>query len=537
MRRLFLGFLSVWLAALPCGAVEPVAAFPRPVWFRQHFAGPRTHIELQAPRRLSEFVLDGKLELSLKAYLELVLANNTDIALARLQVEPPANAIQRAFADYDPVAQASFSDTRVTQSSISALEGVATVKSDSQPLSLSYSQFLPTGTSLSVNFDGRRDNTNAVYATYNPTVGSQLTFSMEHPLLRNRGGSLTKLNILMARSSLKISGFQLRDMVTALIAQAENIYWDAIEARENVSVASKFVELRAAALDRQQKLVDSGAALPLDIYQPKSDYAAAQLQVIQAKRALAQRENALRMQIGADLDPAVRELPIVLTEPLTIPVLPPPDKEQAVQKAMQARPDRQAIATSLDTDDLSIRRATEALRPNLSVTAGYRSQGVGGTYLETGVAGGLGDALSQMFHFGFPVYSYGLRLRFPVRDHAAAADLADALVRKKADALQLRKVEQNMRLQVLNAVDNLNAARASLDQAQQAREFAGKRFDAEQTKYELGINQIFFVLTAQTDLNVAENLVLNQSLNYRRNLIGLYQVTGQLLDERGIVVE
>jgi outer membrane protein TolC len=226
-----------------------------------------------------------------------------------------------------------------------------------------------------------------------------------------------------------------------------------------------------------------------------------------------------------------------LTEPLSVAAFVAPDKEMAVQKALQFRPDRLAAVAALDSDDISVRRAAEALRPSLSLVGSYQSQGVGGTYLTTGMPGGLGDALSQMFNFGFPVYSFGLRMQLPIRGRAAAADLADARLRLKADALAVRKAEQNLRREVLDAVENLEVARASLEQAQMARDFAEKRLAAEQRKYDLQVTTLFLLLTAQTAYNSAENGVLDQSLNYRRYLISFYRTTGQLLDERGVVVE
>jgi outer membrane protein TolC len=252
---------------------------------------------------------------------------------------------------------------------------------------------------------------------------------------------------------------------------------------------------------------------------------------------LSQRENALRQQIGADLDAAIRDLPISLTEPLAIPVVAAPEKTEAVRKAMAARPDRLALAAALDSDDIGIRRATEALRPSVSLVGQYETQGVGGTYLATASPGGLGDALNQMFHFSYPVYAFGLRMKLPIRDHAGTADLADAEIRKKSDALALRKLEQTLRRQVLDAVDNVEAARASLDQAQLARDYASKRFESEQKKYELGITQLFFVQQSQTDFNSTEFNVLEQNINYRRNLVNLYSIMGQLLDERGITLD
>jgi len=537
MRKPILLCLFAAVAVAPAFAAEPVSVFPRPSWFRQHFAAPRTKVELQAPRRLSDYVVEGKLELSLRAYLELVLANNTDIALARLQVESPANAITRAFSVFDPSLSAGFTSTRATQSSITELAGASTVKTVDEPLSGAYSQLLPSGTSLSASFYTDRFTTNSAYSTYNPVLSSNLTVQFEHQLLRDRGAAMEKMNILVARSTLKIGQYQLRNQVTALIANAENAYWDVVEARENAKLAAEFVALKAASLDRAQKQMDSGALLPLDIYQPKSELASARLNQIQANRALSQRENALRQQIGADLDAAFRDLPISLTEPLSIPVAASPDKTEAVRQAMAARPDRLALAAALDSDDIGIRRANEALRPGVSVVGQYQTQGVGGTYLPTGMPGGLGDALSQMFHFNFPVYSFGLRMKLPIHDHAAAADLADAALRKKADALTLRKLEQTLREQVLDAVDDVEAARASLEQAHLARDYAGKRFESEQKKYELGISQLFFLQESQTAFNAAENNAVAQAITYRRNLVNLYSIMGQLLDERGIALD
>jgi outer membrane protein len=529
--------LLLFLIAAAAHGEQAASAFPRPSWFRQHFASPPTRVELQPVRRLSDFVVNGKLELTLKAYIELTLANNTDIALARLTVEMPRNAIQRAFADYDPKLSASFNTQRATQTSISSLEGQSTVRTGYQPFNGTYTQYLRTGTSFTTQFSASRSTSNAAYNIYNPVLSSNVQFSFSQPLLRNRGASLTRMNILAAHSTLRISQYQLRDQLTNYLANAENIYWNVVQARENLSLIRKLMELRAAALDRVQRMADAGAALPLDVYQPKSDYASAQLSVLQAARVLSQYENALRQQIGADLDPAIRHLPVSLTEPLALPIVTLPDKEEAVLTAMKARPDRQVAAAALDADDIGIRIATENLRPSVALTGGYASQGIGGASLRDAIPGGLGDALNQMFHFSFPVYQIGVTMNLPVRDRAASASLADAQIRKKMDSLTLRKQEQTVRMQVLNAIDNLETARASLEQAQLAREFADKRFAAEQKKYELGMSQPYFLLDAQTAFSAAENAVLAEEINYRRNLIDLYRVTGRLLEERGVTAE
>src|SRR6185369_17472448 len=127
-----------WIPAFLLFTVAASAAdpplFPRFTWFRQHMGSPAGRVELQPPARIADHVIDGKLELSLRQYLELVLANNTDIALARLQVLVPANAITRAFSAFDPALQASFSSTRSTQPTTSALSGASTLKYLQQPV-------------------------------------------------------------------------------------------------------------------------------------------------------------------------------------------------------------------------------------------------------------------------------------------------------------------------------------------------------------------------------------------------------------------
>src|SRR5882724_3278802 len=82
------------LAALAASAAE-APLFPRFNWFRQHLGSPTAGLELQTPTHISDHIVDGKIELSLRSYTELALENNTDIALAKLQVLLPVNSIMR----------------------------------------------------------------------------------------------------------------------------------------------------------------------------------------------------------------------------------------------------------------------------------------------------------------------------------------------------------------------------------------------------------------------------------------------------------
>jgi outer membrane protein TolC len=152
------------------------------------------------------------------------------------------------------------------------------------------------------------------------------------------------------------------------------------------------------------------------------------------------------------------------------------------------------------------------------------------------IPGGFGDALSQMFGFGFNVYSFGLTLNLPIRNRAAAVDLADSMIRKKNDTLSLRNQQQNVRLDVLNSVTSLNAAKEQLKLANKTLEFANLNLDAANKKYELGTIQQIEVINAQQRKAVAESDLVQAQVSLRRALLNLQTRTGELLDDRGIVV-
>jgi outer membrane protein TolC len=341
--------------------------------------------------------------------------------------------------------------------------------------------------------------------------------------------------------------YDFRDQLLQLLQQAESAYWDVIESRERLRVQEEYRKLSDAALKRAQRELELGALSPLDIYRPQQQYATSEIAVSQEQYQLAQGVDVLRKLMGVDLNPDVRKLPIVLTETVAPPAEESAvDVESAVDKALAMRPDLKSVRQSLDVDELGIKSSTNALRPDLSLTGGYTSKGRGGIYyardpitndLISTVPGGMGSALNQMFGFGVPVYQFGLTLRLPIRDRRATADLANSLVQKRIDVLRERSTMERIRLDVLNAANNLESSKAGVKLAKVATDFAKKQVEAEQKKYDLGTNVMYFVLAAQTDLVNAESELVRQSVNYRRSLLNLYRFTGELLEQRGIVLK
>ena len=539
---------------LTAGAFAQMSSFPKPNYFREAFQAAQTHVDLRDPVRLKDFVAGDKLELSLQHYLELAMANNTDIAIQLISLEIPRYNIQSVYGLWDPTARATFSTTRTTSLPTSALDvrnATSISKSLTQPYSLNYQQTLDTGTQYSVTYSGAKTSQSNGFNFYNPSLTSNLNFNVSQPLLRNRGRYVNRLPLMAAQSNYKVSEYGLRTQLLNLVNIAEAAYWNLISARENLRVQEKARDTANEYLKYMQQQLDLGAISPLDIYNPQQSLAAADLQVAQARFALVSAEDTVRHQVGVDLDPDVRKLPIVLTEAVD---LGPSealsvDKEQEVAKALSVSPAVQSANQRLDVDDLGIQTARNGLLPNLMFNVQYTTNGRGGIYYPSSssivgsgnsivsVPGGLTDALGQMFGFGYPTYQAGLTLTLPIRSRSASAAMAIAEVQKKTDALNLRNQQQILRLNVLKAVTALEGSKEQLKLALVQRDFAQKNLDAENLKYQLGTEINQNVINAQQALVQAESAVVTNQVGLRMSLLNLYTQTGELLDQRGIVIK
>ena len=90
---------------------------------------------------------------------------------------------------------------------------------------------------------------------------------------------------------------------------------------------------------------------------------------------------------------------------------------------------------------------------------------------------------------------------------------------------------------VLNAITQVESSRANVKLAKIAVDYSIKRAEADQKRYDLGVITLFFLLSSQTDLTNAQSNLVNQSVQYRRNLLNLQQRLGTLFDDKGVVLQ
>lgn len=499
--------------------------------------------QVPGPYRLEDFVFAGKLRLGLEDAITLALLNNTDIRVNHAQYDLSIFPLERAQQPFDPLIVSGFSPTRSVSPSASSLSGANTLSTLNQTWNVGYSQLFQTGTSLGVALNSTRSTTNSTFATVNPAFNSGLTFSLSQPLWRNRGLFPNRAPIIIAQRGTRQSRSNFEAQVSNTVQQVINQYWEVIQARKTLEVLRKSLDLAQASYDRDKKALELGALPPLDIYRSESQVAQRKIAVIQAEYSLKQVEVALRQSLGADLDDRIGALDLDLTESAEVTgTLAAADLEDALTLALKNRPEISAQNQQLAIDDANVKLANNNLKPDLNFSASYTTNGLGGVVFGSDTSGnpvvlsngGFADSLSQLGGFSFPTYGVSLQLRLPFRNSAAQADLGNALVSKRRSLYQMRNLQQSISTEVKNSVHDLEQAELVIAAAQSSRDLAEKNLAAEERKYQLGAETIFFVLDAQNQLSQAELSLVQAKISYQRALTEVDHATGALLDKHKI---
>ena len=498
-------------------------------------AWPQPAPQLPGPEGLLDHVANGKVVLSLDDSIRLALANNTDIRIDRSQIDFAANSLGRSHSPFDPVATSSFSDTRTKALPTSTLQGAPLVSNLQQITLMGYQQLFPTGTDFQTSFNANKFSTNNSFSIVNPSLSTSIQFTVTQALLRNFGFFPNRAPILVAQNNLKQARANFTAEVNNIILQVVRDYWSVILARENLEVQRKSLEEAQKSYDHDKKALSLGALPPLDIYRSESQVASQRVGVIQAEYALKQNADVFRQDIGADLDPRIRALDLDLTDqPAPTGELPSMDIATALARALANRPEFGAAKEQLASDELVIRLAHNNLKPDLELSGFYWGNGLNSS--TAGIDIGLTGSLSQSFHFTYPTYGASLSLILPVRRHSAQANLADALVGRSRDQYQERRANQSITLEVTNAVHALEEAKLSMEAAKVAASLAVDTLHADERKYELGAEPVFFVLDAQTRLAQAQLNLIQSQVNFQVAVAQLDHATGDLLDHHHVQI-
>jgi outer membrane protein len=471
------------------------------------------------------------LELSLEEAVKRAMDNNLDIKVDSYNPRSSAEDVRAANGYYDPFLFASLNKNSQTQPQSNAFTGGSVVETDGSVWNFGLNQAVPTGGVFSVTFNNDKADTNSVFATFNPTYSSNLTFAARQPVLQNLRLDAPRRQILVSKKNREISDVQFKQTVVNILATVKAQYYELLFAIDNLEASRKSLALAQKLLDENQIKVKVGTMAPLDIVQAQSEVAGREEGVIVAENDLRETEDTLKRSIFPGNDPAMWDLRIVPTDrPTADPY--PVNLEAAIQKALDGRTDVQVLRKNLERADVDVKFTKSQTLPQVDLVGSYGGAGVGGTQIrdQNGdplvppIPGGYSDASSQVFGFDFPSWRIGFEVSYPILNRQARAQSAQARLAREQAEVSLRRLEMNVVSEVRTAARAVETNIKRVESSRAARVLQEQRLDAEEKKFAAGMTTNFFVTQAQRDLAVAEVNEVRALADYRRSLVTFERV-------------
>ena len=486
------------------------------------------------------------LRLTLEEAVALALEHNPDIAVDRLDPDVSAERVSQAASAFLPSLTTAFTRNSQLQPPTSFLVGVGGVQNDLYSGSVTMSQRLPWfGASYAVGWDGSRTSTTSAFTNFNPSLNSRVQVSLSQPLLKDFALDNSRQQLIVARRNREISHTRFRETVVRTIASAKRAYWDLVSAQASVEVQQQSLALAEELVRIDKARVAVGQMPELDLLAAQAEAAQRQEALTVAEIGARQAEDRLRTLILAAGDTDFWETPLEPTQ-RPVPGTMAPDAGRAVRAALDGRQDLRRAREELENARTSSRYYASQRLPDLRVQANYQGVGLAGTRLiRTGgfpgtvtgqEATAFREALQQVFRRDYPTWTVGVTLSYPLGRSFEDAGLATARLQEAQARARLQNLEVRIVRQIRQAAWQLEMNTRRIDTSRAARDFAERRAQAEQKRFEVGLSTSFLVLQAQRDLAQARNNELSALLDYVRSLTDFEALQEASLDQAGSTV-
>jgi outer membrane protein TolC len=422
-----------------------------------------------------------------------------------------------------------------------------------------YTQGFHWGTNLSVGFNNTRTTSSSTFNKLSPTLNSNFRAAISQPLLQGFGFLPNTRFIRIAKNNREISDVAFRLQVITTVDQIENIYWDLVNAYENVKVQEDSLALAQKTLADNKKQVEIGTLAPIEIVRAQSVVATDQQALIVAQTNLQLQQLLMKNALSRTLvDPTMAEAEVIPTSTMQVPANEPVAPIQdLINDALSHRAELAESRIDLANRDLTNKSAKNALLPTLSAFAYYGGSGLGGSQNPANIcidpptnskpfgctppnlavpSTSYGGTVGQLFDSTTPDKGVGLQLNIPLRNRAAQATQVRSELEYRQAQMRLQQLENQVRIEVRNASFSVQQNRASVAAAQAAVELAKQSLDAEQKKYALGASTTTLVLQNQRDLTQAQSSLVSAKAAYEKSRVELDRAIGLTLTHNGILM-
>jgi outer membrane protein len=272
-----------------------------------------------------------------------------------------------------------------------------------------------------------------------------------------------------------------------------------------VAVAEQTVANLRRHLDQTQAFVGAGSRPDIDLYQSRSDLAAAEVQLINARNNYSQSRAQLNQAMGVegsiDFEVADESLGPTPGEDASTDAL--------VAEALEGRPEVASLATQVRAQELTARSVRGQYGPTVAAVAGVAEGGE--AWDRQGWNAQAGVSLTWSLYQG----------------GATRATVREAEARVRALGAQVDSLRQQIRLQIEQVRLAIVAAKASRVGAREAQANAKVRLALAEGRYQAGVGNIIELSDAQVALTSASTQVVSAEFQLATARAQLIQALGR----------
>jgi len=409
-----------------------------------------------------------------------------------------------------------------------------------------------TGTIVNLGLNNNNTASNNPRNDFNPVTSSSLGLSVTQHLLQGFGPAINSRQIHIARNNREVADLTFKLQVETTVAAVMSLYWQLVAFNEGVKVAQEAVTAAQRLYEDNKRQVEVGTMAPIEVTRAEAQIAAADQQLTLARMQVLQQETIIKTALSRNgiASPSVADAHIIPTDIIRIPDVEPVSPIQDMMAmALSSRPELAQSRIQIQNQGLTIKGSKNALLPTLDAVVNVSNSALAGDPTTLAApfgtirsnnaffVGGYGSVLSQIFSRNFPNYAAGFNLTIPLRNRSAQAQVINDELTLRQQQLGLQRLENQVRVDVQNAVIGLTQARAQYQSATKQRILQAQTLDAEQKKLALGASTIYNVIQDQQALTAAESNEVAARSAYVRAKVELDRSTGQILTNNNISLD
>jgi outer membrane protein TolC len=491
------------------------------------------------PQKAQPSVQESRQAITLADVVLQALERNLDITISRTTKESRLSDIIFEQAKFDPTLSVNGQYNRFVTplnrpilgfgGNTAGVDGEpATFDQNQTSVTVDLTQNLITGANYDINFSPQRTFVAGPNQfLFNSAYTSGLALTLTQPLLRNFGTDINRTFIRIAQNAAKVEEQVFLDRVLTVIATVEQAFWELVFVNENLKVAQAALKAAEELLASNRAKARAGVMALVEVLQAEAGVASRVEQILIAEKAIRDQEDQLRRLLNPDEQDLRQDVKLVpVDQPLQS--LDSISIEEAIDTAMDRRPEVLQAGRNIETSDLNTKFAKNQLLPTLS------AQGTAGL---AGLGGGVGDMFQRNFGGDFYNYGGGLVLSYPLGNRSAWSQYNKRQLEARNARATLQSIRQQVIISVKEAVRRVQTDFKRIETTRSARILAEKQLQAEQERFKVGLSTTIFVLGFQRDLAIARANELRAIVDYNKSLSNLARNKATTLERYQIVLQ